>query len=712
MCGIFTAYAQSSTGILKNPEVSWDKKSLLMGGHRVLPVMGEIHFSRVPEKEWRHEVQKMKAGGVTMVATYVFWIHHEDEVEGKWNWSGNHNLRRFVEICKEEGLPVVLRVGPFCHGEVYQGGLPCWLVRKSQEDKEHYRLRSLAPGFIEATARLYNQIGAQVRGLMWKDGGPVIGVQLENECRGPWAYFVKLLELAKEAGLDAPLYTRTGWPKMNDSAEFGKILPLYGDYADGFWDRVLTDMPGDYAKAFTMKDTRLSSVIATETFGTNQSIQMQEGDLGYPYLTCELGGGMMPSYHRRLNMSGREAMPLCVCKLGSGSNLPGYYMYHGGTNPTPLFSLLSPLSSHYHYMAETQNSPVTNYNDLPVMSYDFQTILDEMGRPNPHSWHETRWVHQFLKDWGEELAEMTVDTLSSNYARRGQFEFRNDYVRILNEQGSASITPCGMTWQGLTFTSDDVQPFAKADGGLYFICLPQPLQKEGSPVMMTINGRKHKIRLGKPMTISGKALTVLSREQARRAYVIDGRMYFGEGILYKDGDKITQEQWNYDDAFQVEAVKMKQEGLPREVPMGVNNVAHQPEDDEFETAAVWTLDFSSLTSYFSPPSQSSPIAPSSQLPLSSCDLFLEISYRGDCARVYADGQLVEDNFWNGKTMLVRMSDLVGKKVELKILPLRKDAPIYLQKTQREVLDNAPGDSMLSLDGLKILRRSRSFFIAH
>ena len=127
-----------------------DRRGFIIGGKHVLPVMGEIHYSRVPEHEWRREIQKMRAGGITIIATYVFWIHHEEE-EGKWNWSGNRNLRKFLEICKEEQMPIVLRIGPFCHGEVYQGGMPVWIAEKAQADAKQYKLRSLAPGFMEAT---------------------------------------------------------------------------------------------------------------------------------------------------------------------------------------------------------------------------------------------------------------------------------------------------------------------------------------------------------------------------------------------------------------------------------------------------------------------------------------------------------------------------------------------------------------------------------
>ena len=70
--------------------------------------------------------------------------------------------------------------------------------------------------------------------------------------------------------MDVPFYTRTGWPQMEGPAVFGEILPLYGDYADGFWDRKLSDMPGEYAKAFVFKDNRMSGAIATETFSADE----------------------------------------------------------------------------------------------------------------------------------------------------------------------------------------------------------------------------------------------------------------------------------------------------------------------------------------------------------------------------------------------------------------------------------------------------------
>lgn len=644
-----------------------DANGFIINGKHTIPVMGEMHYARVPQSDWRREIRKMKAGGITILSTYVFWIHHEAE-QGVWNWDGNRNLRRFIEICREEQMPVVLRVGPFCHGEVYQGGFPDWLVEKAQADARNYKLRSTAPGFLKATENLYNNIFAQVKGLLWKDGGPIIGMQIENECRGPWNYYSALKDMALKAGFDLPFYTRTGWPKLNGKEVFGEMLPLYGDYADGFWDRKLTDMPGEYPAAFIMKDTRLSGVIATETFGTNQDTKMEASDLSYPYLTCELGGGMMPAYHRRINMSGKEIKPLAICKLGSGSNLPGYYMYHGGTNPY----------CEAHTMAETQASSVTNYNDMPHMSYDFQSPLGEMGQLNETAYHESRLLHQMLQDWGEELCTMHVDTLSEHYARRGSFEFYNDYVRILNESGTSYVTPHNLSIGDVTVESAMAEPFCKTERTTYFV------EIEGKTPVLNIHGKRYIAKLNKPFKADGQEFCVLSRKKAYTAFKIDGKLMFAKhgGVLYKDGKDIVEEYWT-EKNIKSKASLNKDKAQLRNVKMGSQKVAAMPVEDDFAHAAEMPLDIKATDAN---------------------NQFLKITYKGDVARVYADGRLVEDNFWNGKPMLVRMSDIIGKHAVLKILPLGKDYPIYLQKEQRQMLNESEDGHLLSVDSISILTR--------
>ena len=107
-------------------EIGSTAHHLIRNGKPWYPVMGEFHFSRYPAEEWETELRKIKAAGVQIVATYIFWIHHEEE-KGVWRTDGNLDLRRFLTLCQKVGLEVLLRIGPWAHGECRNGGFPDWL---------------------------------------------------------------------------------------------------------------------------------------------------------------------------------------------------------------------------------------------------------------------------------------------------------------------------------------------------------------------------------------------------------------------------------------------------------------------------------------------------------------------------------------------------------------------------------------------------------
>ena len=378
-------------GTARQPDgttLTLDDSSLRLDGRPWVPVMGEFHYARYPANEWREELLKMKAGGITIVSTYVFWIHHE-EIEGTWDWSDNHDLHEFVRLAGSVGLKVIVRCGPWCHGEVRNGGLPDWLVAKG------WKLRSVDDRFLGKVRVLYGEIAKQLGGLLWKDGGPVIGIQLDNEYGGPAEYLLALKQIARDKGLDVPVYTRTGWPQLTTPMPFGAIVPLYGAYAEGFWSRELTSMPGQFWTAFRFSLLRVDDVISQEQIGHRDAHDAPDVSR-YPYLTCEMGGGMMSSYHRRILINPQDVESTVLIKLGSGSTLPGYYMYHGGTNPTGKLTTLM----------EAQDTPMTNYNDMPEMNYDFQAPIGEFGQLRPQ-YHLLRRLHLFLADYGPALAHMS-----------------------------------------------------------------------------------------------------------------------------------------------------------------------------------------------------------------------------------------------------------------------------------------------------------------
>ncbi|MBP1663772.1 MAG: hypothetical protein H6Q19_912 [Bacteroidetes bacterium] len=135
-----STFKMGSSASPSGSAVMINASNMLMDGKPVLPVMGEIHFSRIKDTEWKRELLKMKAGCINILSTYIFWIHHE-EVKGEYNWQGQRNLRKFLEVCKELNMPVVLRIGPWAHGEVRNGGFPEWLVNsglKLRSDNKDY----------------------------------------------------------------------------------------------------------------------------------------------------------------------------------------------------------------------------------------------------------------------------------------------------------------------------------------------------------------------------------------------------------------------------------------------------------------------------------------------------------------------------------------------------------------------------------------------
>ncbi|GAA3572863.1 hypothetical protein GCM10022395_22650 [Snuella lapsa] len=182
---------------------------LTKGGEPLLPVMGEFHFSRYDHRYWKETLLKMKASGVNIVSTYLLWIYHE-EIEGQLDWTGNNNIRAFVELCEEIGLLVHLRIGPYCNAECRNGGLPDWLMKKT-----HIRKRYNDPLYLAYSQKWYQAIYEQVEGLLYKDGGPIMGVQLENEYvtkEHVVPHLMALKEMAVKVGLDTP-------PLLDDSLD-------------------------------------------------------------------------------------------------------------------------------------------------------------------------------------------------------------------------------------------------------------------------------------------------------------------------------------------------------------------------------------------------------------------------------------------------------------------------------------------------------------
>lgn len=420
---------EARLGAARNPKgqvLGVNSRYLTMDGRPWIPVMGEFHYSRYPEAEWEQEILKMKAAGVQVVATYVIWNHHE-EVEGVWDWSGQRDLRRFVELCGKHGMYAYPRIGPWSHAEVRHGGFPDWVLKKGP-------VRENDPVYLKEVQSFYAQIGKQLQGELWKDGGPVIGIQLENEYReGPAGsgrgseHIRRLKQMAVEDGLDVPLYTVTGWDGA--AVPLDAVLPVFGGYPDAPWEGKDEPLYGNEIYAFRFANRVAGNMGAVGGRGQNAAASYK----GTPFLTAEVGDGGEDTYFRRPVFDVDDIAAIAPVMLGSGVNLLGYYMFHGGVNPEGGAITLE------------ESQKVGDATDVPERSYDFQAPLGEFGQER-ESLRRLKLVHYFLNDFGAELAPMTTrapaevpsgpkDTSVVRVAARTEgergFVFVNNYVRGL-----------------------------------------------------------------------------------------------------------------------------------------------------------------------------------------------------------------------------------------------------------------------------------------
>ncbi len=609
---------REAQGTRINPEgeeILVTTKCFRFNGEPVVTVMGEMHFSRVPEAEWRDYVRKMKAGGVNILATYVFWNHHE-ETEGEFNFTGIRNLDAFLQVCDREKMPVVLRIGPWCHGEVRNGGFPDWLVERL--GAETRRLKSVDAEYMAAVEKFWRAMFAQVGRHLWKAGGCVVGCQLENECRGPWKYFQALKDLAREIGFDVPFYTRTGWPAMRDTPKYGELLPLYGDYTDGHWGRGNEVSPGAFRRIWRFSSTRSSENIATEMISADVLGKDEKAVAEYPFLTCELGGGMSYAYHRRVEIFPRDTYSIAIVKLGSGSNMIGYYMYASGTNPADAKTFLN----------ECQNSPYTHNNDLPPLSYDYQSPISEWGETEP-VYRALTALHSFCRNFGADFALEAPEFFDEHHTRRGPFHFYCDYNRVLNPTGRAYILP--ENW--------------KTRLGTVKSATAQPVEWRGDTlIMMKVPGLEPKVEFaGEPFAVEfiENSLVEAEKEYER-----------------KKGAKGGAE------AVQVLVRETKKAGEEREITIGNGKVAQMPSEDDWMAAAEFEL----------------------ELPDGHDNDMLEIDWLGDVARLYVDGQFVADQFYSGKSFKCGLwrYETRGKKLVFKVLPWGDSPLVYVQAPNRPV----------------------------
>lgn len=323
------------------PGFSLGKGELLLNGEPFLIKAAELHYPRIPREYWENRIQLCKALGMNTVCLCVFWNVHEPQ-PGEFDFSGNADLRAFIELCAKNDMKVILRPGPYVCAEWDMGGLPWWLLKNRE-----MRMREDDPAFMERVAIFEQAIADQVGDLTVDKGGPILMVQVENEYG---AYDVN----KKYVG------------EVRDM-----LRKLYGE------DVVLFQC--DWSSTFM--DNGLDDTLWALNFGTGANIDAQFAPLkaarpDTPLMCSEFWSGWFDRWGAAHETRPADVMIKGIDEMLSKGISVSLYMTHGGTN--------------WGHWAGS-NSPAYAPD---VTSYDYDAPISESGQTTPKYWEMRKMMQR------------------------------------------------------------------------------------------------------------------------------------------------------------------------------------------------------------------------------------------------------------------------------------------------------------------------------
>jgi beta-galactosidase len=342
--------------------------AFLLDGKNFQIISGEMHPARIPREYWRHRIQMAKAMGCNTIAAYVFWNYHETK-EGVFDFtSGNHNIGEFLRICKEEGMWVLLRPGPYVCAEWDFGGLPTYLLKIPD-----IKIRCMDPRYMSAVTRYVNRLAKEIKPLQCTNGGPVVMVQIENEY-GSYGndreYIKTLRKLWIDNGITVPFYTADGPTQfMLDAGSIeGAAIGL---------DSGSSEADCELAKK---KDPNVPS-FSSET---------------YP--------GWLTHWGEKWARPDTNELKKDVEFLLKNKKSFNLYVVHGGTN----FGFTAGANS----FSPTQFQP-------DITSYDYDAPIDEQGRPTAKYFMLRRLIRQYvdykIPDVPEAVKTIEIPSIEMKY---------------------------------------------------------------------------------------------------------------------------------------------------------------------------------------------------------------------------------------------------------------------------------------------------------
>ncbi|CAO1619136.1 unnamed protein product [Sympodiomycopsis kandeliae] len=265
--------------------IKLDSTSVSIGSKRVFIFSAEFHPWRLPvPKLWRDVLYKLKEGGFNTISIYTHWGLISPSIDSV-DTSGINDLALFLDVAKEVGLFVNVRLGPYINAETTGGGLPGWVeslpAALRTNDTAYYNAWKpyvQALGKVIATRQIkLNSAGDNLDTA----SGPVTLVQLENE----WYETPKtagqvrqLKQVLSDVGVNSVPLSYNEANALSPQPSFAKIVDFYG--VDSYPQNFDCKNPTKWAPIPTGYDEALNKINITKI----------------PHAVWELQGGSFDPY--------------------------------------------------------------------------------------------------------------------------------------------------------------------------------------------------------------------------------------------------------------------------------------------------------------------------------------------------------------------------------------------------------------------------------
>lgn len=226
--------------------VTFDNRSIIVGGQRTLFASAGIHYPRFSPGQWDDVILKAKNDGYNMIQTYFFVnAHAPKSTIWPWDFTGSANLHLFLQKVAAAGLFVNFRIGPYVCAEWSYGGYPYDLAVPNMTS------RSSNPQWEKWMRALVLNATHEFRDFFADRGGPIVLAQVENELHtNDQAYIDFCGDLTVEAGIAIP------WEMCNGASAVQTINSCNGGDCTSFIEsngqngEVLKTQPGLWTEAW------------------------------------------------------------------------------------------------------------------------------------------------------------------------------------------------------------------------------------------------------------------------------------------------------------------------------------------------------------------------------------------------------------------------------------------------------------------------------